>query len=1102
MPNELFDNIRTRVLTDNTAQGVLNHLKALESNRAHVLTRWVWELLQNARDASTGSDTGLCASFERNQEEVVFRHNGANFKIDEIAHLIYHGSTKIESTDTIGQYGSGFLTTHLLSPEIHVSGRLDDDKRFEFPLRREIDSVNRLSQSMEQAWNDFKSSLSEMPVADNSTTQFRYLLEGDAFEAVEKGIATLKQCAPFVVVFNREFSSIDIKSPDESISFTVIDRVQLGQVGLQQVTVVENENGNRKERKYLLVQGEKVSVTAPMESTDGDMECLPIGGTPRLFLGFPLIGTENFGFPAVINSLGFTPTENRDGVYLWQSDNDANRENQEIIKEACELLLGLLRFAVASGSRNAYLLANVPAISDREWLNSTQFQECLEEELIEEIRNAPVVLNELGEGIQPGKLKLPFAETAEGVESIWDLLDGLDGGREGLPRRDEAAGWCMAVKSWASISECEASSFDEVIDGRELASQVHNASYDPSANPRTHRITRLGLKEGVDPINWLDQLIAFLNNNGLSEAVRNYRIVPSQERLLRTLPMLRRDCGIHQELKNIASLLEWRIKLDLRDTRLASLSEEVGAGDWDNAYVVGELIKKLQERIEKNLDDNFGQASMRLFAWIVSQESWDLLRGFPVFAERGNSGNWTVIKLERAAEDEVRPLAPVKVWKEDLQPFSELFPQRYILDKAFFDVAPGADIWKKLDDEEFLRRDVIVRKEKYLNSFLPDEPLADEEDHETSEYVAVTDIAFLTRDDIGIMARVRSSQRLARIFWKFLTEWLIAHDSDNLEAKDALCDCKETHHYYPAEWLVPLANNRWVPLGGDKRGQATAQSLADLLRGSGWEPSSLNESPAAVKLLEAIGITRFDLVRAFGAANEEERKNQDNILTGILDAAAGDTNRLIHAHQYIEDLKNDEALPNVLQERREQRRRVHENQSLGKKVEDLVKASLQGEGFTVRRKPIGSDFEIEYDVVEKDEEVRIEVTGDSQTWLVEVKATRDQRVRMTDTQARKAADEGDGFLLCVVPVERDNTALELDYVQNAMRFVANIGNRVDKLCNDLDDFKELRDDITSDESSGVQLEVESGMARVRVNGSVWQDDGFPLADLLNRLLGN
>ena len=150
MSPESFDEIRTRVLTDNTAQGVLNHLKALESNRAHVLTRWVWELLQNARDASIGSDTELVASVEQNEGELIFQHNGADFKIDEIAHLIYHGSTKVENPVAIGQYGSGFLATHLLSPEIEVSGLIENGRRFEFPLKREIGSVTELSQSMER----------------------------------------------------------------------------------------------------------------------------------------------------------------------------------------------------------------------------------------------------------------------------------------------------------------------------------------------------------------------------------------------------------------------------------------------------------------------------------------------------------------------------------------------------------------------------------------------------------------------------------------------------------------------------------------------------------------------------------------------------------------------------------------------------------------------------------------------------------------------------------------------------------------------------------------------------------------------------------------
>ena len=110
--------IKNNALTVNSAQTVRNRLREMESKRAHVLTRWVWELLQNARDAAVhGTEGNLVASIEQNHTELVFKHNGTDFTKDQIAHVIYHGSTKTESTESIGQYGTGFLSTHLLSPD-------------------------------------------------------------------------------------------------------------------------------------------------------------------------------------------------------------------------------------------------------------------------------------------------------------------------------------------------------------------------------------------------------------------------------------------------------------------------------------------------------------------------------------------------------------------------------------------------------------------------------------------------------------------------------------------------------------------------------------------------------------------------------------------------------------------------------------------------------------------------------------------------------------------------------------------------------------------------------------------------------------------------
>ncbi len=1099
--------IKTNALTVNSAQTVRNRLREMESTRAHVLTRWVWELLQNARDAAVPDTEGkLAASMELNQTEIVFKHNGTDFTKDQIAHVIYHGSTKTENTESIGQYGTGFLSTHLLSPEINISGCLEDGKKFNFDLKREVSSDSELSESMDKAYDAFWNSLSDSSPADGFTTHFGYPLNlrNDALEAAEKGIESLQRCAPYVVAFNKEFSSIDIKSPNGSTAFKVVERRTLEEDGIHQVTVAETENGETREKIYLLMQGDKVSVAIPMES--GGEVCLPVDEIPRLFLGFPLINTEDFSFPAIINSFRFTPTENRNGVPIGLNADEANQENQAVIEEACGLLIAVIHYAARLGWRNTYLLANVPTIQGQDWLGLEWLRSCLKEKLVDEIRQNPLVINRFDEVIPSDALELPHAATNEGTEVLWDLLDGWEGSQEGLPRRDEATGWSDAVKAWAGVLECDVSSFNETTDGRKLAAEIQDASHDPSPNPATYQISRLNLREGVEAVKWLDQFFAFLNNNGLGDVINEYRVVPSQEGFLHILSKLHRDCGIDDELKTIAGLLDWHIKLELRDTEITSLSGNPGAGDWDNEKVVGELIKKLLDRAEKDPDDNFSEASVRLFAWIVGQTDCDLLRGFPIFAKEPGSDKPAVSYLPRNPQDSDRPLAPVRAWPKDLQQFSDLFPPSRILADDFFEKVPDTDAWQTLAQQSFVRASVVMTSEVNINKFYPDHPLSGETSaHRTSSPVTVTDI-------VGrgtIMDRVRDSQDRARVFWRFLTEWLIKEAPESLQIKAADCECGKPHRYYPAAWLESSRDTAWIRTSNDARVQVTAQSLADLLRDR-WNPASLSENPAAVKLLEAMDINQFDLLRAFIATSPGQGKEQDKFLAEILVASGGTVSHLIHAREYIEALKDDEDLPDVLVKHRERRQRVIENQSLGKLVEDLVKASLKGEGFTVRRKPIGSDFEIENDVVEKDgkegteEEIGIEVTGNGLTWLVEVKATRGQTdVGMTPTQAKTAVAQGGRFLLCVVPVAPGNTGPTLNEVRANLRFVQKIGPRVARVCDDLANLDGLHGRINLDNTSDVHLVVVPGTARVRVKNSVWEDenDGFSIGDLRSRLLG-
>ena len=297
-------------------------------------------------------------------------------------------------------------------------------------------------------------------------------------------------------------------------------------------------------------------------------------------------------------------------------------------------------------------------------------------------------------------------------------------------------------------------------------------------------------------------------------------------------------------MKDIAELLDWPLRHHLRDDRVTSLIGETGAGDWDMEFVSDGLITRLHKRANESPDEKFKKASVHLFAELVSRERYALLNDFPMYSERfGNDDRIAVIKLIPNQEVEEVPLAPVLSWIADLQPYARLFPNRYILSNEFFDVVPDTNSWHILEERRLLKRDVLFTATKSVEfrSFLPDEPLTEEIDHSTFENIAVTNLAFLTKEDVGILPRVRQSRRLARIFWDFLTKWVIVHDSNGLNVSNAVCLCGISHDYFSAEWLVPLATRMWVPLGDQKSGRPTAGSLAIFLQNTDLEPNFLSE---------------------------------------------------------------------------------------------------------------------------------------------------------------------------------------------------------------------------------------------------------------------
>ena len=670
-------------------------------------------------------------------------------------------------------------------------------------------------------------------------------------------------------------------------------------------------------------------------------------------------------------------------------------------------------------------------------------------------------------------------------------------------------------------------------DGDQLAQRIQDCS-------RLNVLQDM-LQEGVCAVKWLDRFYDFLKKDELfNKPISDYSFVPNQVGEFRKLSSLDRDNCIDEELKDISKILGENIRASLRYTPLTSLEDVDDGKDLDNEGVVGGLIDDLENNADENLHsyEEFREASVRLFAWIVRNKQYARLPGFTVFAEDANSANSEkppIIRLSHPKPDNEPdmelPLAPTKSWDCNLRNYCELFPRRFIMHNAFYDAVPEEDIWQMLDKEKIIRKDVIIRypEKVSFDAFQPRDPLSEEVEHESEKQITVSNIAFLTKKDSGIIDTIRKSPSLTYKFWCFLTEWAVEHDAEGLEIiEDITCTCGDTHRCYPAQWLKHVVDRKWVALDEGGTDYVKAEVLVNVLRDSEWDPGALIQNDSIGKLLEAIGISPFDFIRET-LVDKNDHKAVDDAMIEIVRKSDGNVNNLNRAIKYIEAVSNNENLSEhvedlleatedersqareimqhiqednklFLQEfekSKERTRTISKNRSVGKQVEEFVKQILTkkfpNKKFDVKPVHEGADIEI----------IELEVTQGNKKLWIEVKSTRNagdsQEVRMSSSQGKEAVKRKKNFLLCVVPIP-DSTEIDIETVRDNMRFIANIGDEVASLCEGLDWLEEVRVDITADTASGVRLDVEKSKAGILVKKSVWKKHGFPLGKLVEHLM--
>ena len=600
----------------------LSELRARVDTSPTIPKRWVWELIQNAKDVNIAGKVRVRieADLDDSDAHITFSHSGAAFSAENIRFLIEQVSSKSRTTDstgrptTTGKFGTGFLTTHLLSPYVLVTGVAKQKtllpRKFELYLDRSGSELEEIITAVEAAKASIQG-LDNEPhykgyVAGNFNTAFRYDLTDDTGKNVARaGLADLDICLPYTLAFVGELESVEY--PDRVVTLEEPEEERVdGEVQFVSVTALHPEDGADHKTSTIAVLSQKLTTIAmPIEQTDEGVRFLPLDGDlPRLFCDFPLLGTELFPFPVVINNPTFNPTDARDGLFLTQTQraDPASDHNRAVMKVALALYLSFLKHASDNGWRNLHLLAVArPLPTELGWVDQNWYKNEILRPIRDSLLRTNIVRTAAGTmaPIQSADGKkyawFPSGPTKEVRRGIWRCC------RAWFPERLPAL---PDVELWHEIlwPECGKLTLDQVAELIEAAGSIETL---------TAKLT------GKDAYAWLNDFYKTLklHEPDYLAVVAKRRIFPNQNGTFKKRVELALDAGnIDPALLDILQLLG----TDLRDELLALevVTDVDSLSTKDEAFVVKEMSAAIDEHTQdRAVAKHYRPAFDRLLRW-------------------------------------------------------------------------------------------------------------------------------------------------------------------------------------------------------------------------------------------------------------------------------------------------------------------------------------------------------------------------------------------------------------------------------------------------------------------------------------------------------
>ena len=541
--------------------------------------RWVWELMQNAKDIPNRFGE-VSIKIELSENSLKFSHNGNPFSLKNVMGLIQQVSSK-DSTNSneevTGKFGTGFISTHLLSREIYVSGFVLHNgihRKFDITLDRNGDSSEDLIPKIKTALehisqiennqffpieNNYEANRSEQ----SFDTSFEYKLVSDkskkwANDGIDDLVNTLPQTLvnlkkiKKVTVINKGFEDVykknEVWERDKVYAYTV-------------------DISNQESKKFLSYGKNEITLAIEVNNFTPITLIEHFGQQPNLFRDFPLIGSEKFHFPYILNGHTFNPTEDRDSIVLHSEESKESIENRKSIENAISVSQEFTKWLICNNAVNRHICA----FTRRPELKSTwedfskNWYSKIQTEWRKQLIELPLFETEKGDIIELKNAIIPEdGDSKEFKEEFYAISRPVFSSNR-IPKKDKHFDWLkiLGPKSDKEQRENWGINLSKNVEDLALIISAFEDKEGLLNNTEIVDIKELNL--------WLNSLYSYLIKTQQTDLLSKYALIPNQYGIFKKLNELHledRQNPIPDELLDVLDKLGKHWRTDLIDREI------------------------------------------------------------------------------------------------------------------------------------------------------------------------------------------------------------------------------------------------------------------------------------------------------------------------------------------------------------------------------------------------------------------------------------------------------------------------------------------------------------------------------------------------------